>query len=157
MNRLPSSVEYLKDAILLREQSAKAWKYRGQAYVKMYVPQLAVLHFNRALQVNRDDLEAAELLNLAKEDAATRNVRSREDQFMLENQIYIEKNNNTKDLWDSVKFVNELGIVLFLEEYFESASIKFEIALTNAEEILSDMPKDKRQEEWGGFCSQTCS
>ena len=113
MNLLPSSVEYLKDAILLREQSSKAWKYRGQAYIKMYVPQLAVLHFNRALQVNQDDAEAAELLKLAKQDAATRNVRSREDQFVLENQIYIKKNDNTKHLWDSIKFVNKLGIVLF--------------------------------------------
>ena len=133
---------------MLREQSAKAWKYRGQAYVKMYVPQLAVLHFNRALQVNQDDSEAAELLKLAKQDAATRNVRSREDQFVLENQIYIKKNDNTKHLWDSIKFVNELGIVLFLEEYFESASIKFEIALVNAEEILSNDSKDEKQDEW---------
>ena len=43
-----------------------------------------------------------------------------------------------------------IGYILFLEEYFESASIKFEIALVNAEEILSNIPKDEKHDEWRG-------
>ncbi len=146
LNMLPSSVEYLKDAILLREKSNNAWKYRGHAYLKMFVPHLAILHFNRALTMNQDDVEAVELLKIAKEDSLARNTRSRDDQLKLETSYYV-KNHTQKiergKIWENIKYINELGVVLFIEEYFESASIKFEIALTEAETLLRFLNSNK--------------
>ena len=117
------------------EKNAVAWKLRGMTYARMGVPHLAILHLKRAVEENQDDPTAITALRAADEAAIARAHCSREDHLAWERDRHKhELGPSTTDSanvavhWHCAKRLKEEGVVVFLEEFFETASIKFEVA-----------------------------
>ena len=126
--KLHEAVEVLREVLLQDHSNVEGWTHRGVAYLEMGIPHLAILHFRRAVEEDQDCEKAIAALERAEHESRKRAARSRDEQLMWERARSATDPVSTAEAWGRAERVKEEGVVLFLEEFYESAGVKFQVA-----------------------------